>query len=77
MSSLYYSEYSPQFSTGPEKPEPPIYAGSYLEPSDQFYQCTLCGEQHVYHPACPHCGQPHKAVEQPSQAPCPDCGNVH
>lgn len=69
-----FSEYSPLVQQGPEKPEPPIYAGSYMEPSEQFYACTLCGEHHVYHPACPHCGKSGNVETKP---PCPDCGKVH
>lgn len=69
---LTFSEYTPAASGEPEKPTPPMYAGSYVEPSDKFGVCTLCGEVHVYHPNCPHCGKPHA----PSSASLPEAGSV-
>ena len=57
---LSFSEYTPIKSIAPSKPSPPLYAGSYVEPSEQYFVCTLCGEQHPVHPACPDCGKVHE-----------------
>ena len=52
-----YSEFTPLKAPAVQKPAPPLYAGSYLQPDGNFYVCTLCGGSHTAPPSCPDCGE--------------------
>lgn len=62
-----YSKFNatPQLPSS-EGPKPPMYAGSYMMPSDMFNVCTLCGK-----PA-----PEHKKVLKDQPKSCKKCGGT-